>query len=60
MGLKRKVVKASSVELSIEDAFEEYTEEKKSMNLSPKTINNFCYSIVTLRRLSFEIIDHQN
>ena len=45
MGLKRKVVKATNVELSIRDAFEEYTEEKKSMNLSQKTINNFSYSI---------------
>lgn len=45
MGVKRKITKASRVELSIEDALEEYIEEKKSLNKSYATIRGIDFSI---------------
>lgn len=45
MGVKRKIVKANRVELSIEDAFEEYLEEKKSLNKSEATIKSIDFSV---------------
>ena len=45
MGVKRKITKASRQELTIRDAFEEYIEEKKSLNKSPATIKGIEYSV---------------
>lgn len=45
MGVKRKITKSNAAKLSIRDAFEEYIEEKKALNLSKKSTNNMSYSI---------------
>ena len=45
MGVKRKIVKANRVELTIEDAKEEYIEEKKSLNKSSATIKSIDFSL---------------
>jgi len=45
MGVKRKITKATRVELSIEDARDEYIEEKKSLNKSYATIKSIEFSL---------------
>lgn len=45
MGVKRKITKASMQKLSINDALQEFVEEKKSMNKSPATIKGMEYSV---------------
>ena len=45
MGVKRKITKASRIELSIEDARDEYVEEKKSLNKSYATIKSIEFSL---------------
>ena len=45
MGVKRKITKSSVHVPTIRDAFEEYVEEKKSLNKSPATIKSISYSI---------------
>lgn len=45
MGVKRKITKSTNQSLSIQDAFDEYVEAKKSMNVSVSTIKNLSFSI---------------
>ena len=45
MGAKHRITKATRVELTIEDALEEYIEEKKSLNKSYATIKGIEFSI---------------
>ena len=45
MGVKRKITKANRVELTIEDALEEYIEEKKSLNKSSATVKSIDFSV---------------
>lgn len=45
MGVKRKITKATRVEMTIEDAREEYIEEKKSLNKSYATIKSIEFSL---------------
>jgi len=45
MGVKRKITKANRVELTIEDARDEYVEEKKALNKSYATIKSIEFSL---------------
>ncbi len=45
MGVKRTITKSKHYELTIEDAFEEYIEEKKSLNKSYATIKGIEFSV---------------
>ena len=40
MAVKRKITKATAAKMTIQDAFEEYIEEKRARNLSSKSIEN--------------------
>lgn len=45
MGVKHKITKSAHIELTIEDALEEYIEEKKALNRSTATIQNIEFSV---------------
>lgn len=50
MAVKRKITKAKAAKLTIEDAMDEYIEEKKAMNLAYKSIENMRSSITKWMR----------
>lgn len=45
MGVKRKITRASMQKLTLNDALEEFIEEKKSMNKSPATVKGMEFSV---------------